>query len=95
MNGTKTGTDCRVLVVGAGPTGLVLAAGLLARGICTRVIDKGDGVHLETRAIAIHARALEALDGMGLAERFVDHGRPVRWWRFYADGRPRLSFDLS
>jgi 2-polyprenyl-6-methoxyphenol hydroxylase-like FAD-dependent oxidoreductase len=95
MNGTKTGTDCQVLVVGAGPTGLVLAAELLARGVCTRVIDKGDGVHLETRAIAIHARALEVLDCMGLAERFVDHGRPVRWWRFYADGRPRLSLDLS
>jgi NADPH-dependent 2,4-dienoyl-CoA reductase/sulfur reductase-like enzyme len=31
--------DCQVLVVGAGPTGLVLAAELLARGIRTRIID--------------------------------------------------------
>jgi hypothetical protein len=43
----------------------------------------------ETQVAALVAR------GMGLAERFVDHRRPVRWWRFYADGRPRLSFDLS
>jgi 2-polyprenyl-6-methoxyphenol hydroxylase-like FAD-dependent oxidoreductase len=34
------------LVVGAGPTGLVLAAELLARGIRTRIIDKGDGAAL-------------------------------------------------
>ena len=87
--------DCQVLVVGAGPTGLVLAADLLARGVSTRIIDKGDGVNLETRAIAVHARALEVLDLMGLAERFVEHGQIVRWWRFYADGKPRLSLDLS
>jgi 2-polyprenyl-6-methoxyphenol hydroxylase-like FAD-dependent oxidoreductase len=42
--------DCQVLVVGAGPTGLVLACELLARGIRARIIDKGDGVVLQTRA---------------------------------------------
>ncbi len=87
--------DCQVLVVGAGPTRLVLAADLLARGVSTRIIDKGDGVNLETRAIGMHARALEVLDLMGLAERFVEHGQIVRWFRFYADGKPRLSLDLS
>jgi 2-polyprenyl-6-methoxyphenol hydroxylase-like FAD-dependent oxidoreductase len=87
--------DCRVLVVGAGPTGLVLAADLLARGITTRIIDKGDGVNLETRAIGVHARALEVLDMMGLAERFVHHGQVVRWFSFYTGGRHRLSLDLA
>jgi 2-polyprenyl-6-methoxyphenol hydroxylase-like FAD-dependent oxidoreductase len=96
MNGTQnTRPDCQVLVVGAGPTGLVLAADLLARGISTRIIDKGDGASLETRAIAVHARALEVLDLMGLADRFVDHGQAVRWFSFYADGKPRLSLDLG
>ncbi len=100
MNETRitrhsTRPGCRVLVVGAGPTGLVLAADLLARGVSTRVIDKGDGVNLETRAITIHARALEVLDLMGLAERFVDHGQVVRWFSFYTDGRHRLSLDLA
>jgi 2-polyprenyl-6-methoxyphenol hydroxylase-like FAD-dependent oxidoreductase len=96
MNGTQNVCpDCQVLVVGAGPTGLVLAADLLARGVSTRIIDKGDGVNLETRAIAIHARALEVLDLMGLAERFVDHGQTVRWFSFYTDGKPRVSLDLA
>ncbi|HEY2638873.1 MAG TPA: FAD-dependent monooxygenase [Streptosporangiaceae bacterium] len=90
-----TRRDCQVLVVGAGPTGLVLAADLLARGIHTRVIDKGNGLALETRAIAIHGRALEVLDMMGLADRFVDTGQRVRHFTFYADGRRRVSLDLS
>ena len=90
-----TRRDCQVLVVGAGPTGLVLAADLLARGIHARVIDKGNGRALESRAIAIHGRALEVLDMMGLAERFVDTGQRVRHFTFYADGRRRVSLDLS
>jgi 2-polyprenyl-6-methoxyphenol hydroxylase-like FAD-dependent oxidoreductase len=81
--------------VGAGPTGLVLAADLLARGIATRIIDKGNGANLETRAIAIHARALEVLDLMGVADRFIDHGHPVRWFTFYADGKRRVRLDLA
>src|SRR6202011_3126375 len=40
---------------GAGPTGLVLAAELLARGITARILDKGDGVILESRVAGIHA----------------------------------------
>jgi len=96
MNGMRsTRPDGQVLVVGAGPTGLVLAADLLARGISTRIVDRGQGVNLETRAIAVHARALEVLDMMGLAERFVDRGQAVRWFSFYTDGKPRLSLDLS
>jgi 2-polyprenyl-6-methoxyphenol hydroxylase-like FAD-dependent oxidoreductase len=86
--------DCQVLVVGAGPTGLVLAAELLARGIRTRVIDKGDGAALQSRAIGTHARTLEVLDMMGLAERFVEYGHRVRDLRFYSRGRclTRLEF---
>ena len=84
-----------MLVVGACPTGLVLAAELLARGICTRVIDKGDGVTLQARAIGIHARTLEALDMMGLAERFVAQGQVVRHMRFYSDGRCLASLEFA
>jgi NADPH-dependent 2,4-dienoyl-CoA reductase/sulfur reductase-like enzyme len=54
----RPAADCQVLVVGAGPTGLVLAAELLARGIGVRLIDQGDGVALQARAIGIHARTL-------------------------------------
>ena len=87
--------DCQVLIVGAGPTGLVLACELLARGVRTRVIDKGDGVVLQTRALAIHARALEVFDMMDLAERFVARGQVVRRFRMYADGKALVRLELA
>ena len=98
MNATQPsgpGLDCQVLVVGAGPTGLVLAAELLARGIRTRVIDQGDGVTLQARAIGIHARTLEVLDTMGLAERFTERGQVVRELRFYSQGRCLASLEFA
>ena len=64
----------------------MLAAELLARGIRARVIDKGDGVTLQSRAIGIHARALEVLDMMGIADRFTDRGQIVRRFRYYSEG---------
>jgi 2-polyprenyl-6-methoxyphenol hydroxylase-like FAD-dependent oxidoreductase len=87
--------ECQVLVVGAGPTGLVLAAELLARGVRTRIIDKGDGVALESRAIGIHARTLEVLDMMGLAERFIERGQVVHYLRFYSEGRCLASLQFA
>jgi 2-polyprenyl-6-methoxyphenol hydroxylase-like FAD-dependent oxidoreductase len=84
-----------VLVVGAGPTGLVLCAELLARGIRTRIIDKGDGVALQSRAIGIHARTLEVLDMMGLADRFTERGQVVRHLRFYSQGRCLASLEFA
>src|SRR5215472_7834785 len=91
----RPATDCQVLVVGAGPTGLVLAAELLARGIRTRIIDQGDGVALQARAIAIHARTLEVLGMMGLAERFLADGQVVRQMRFYSEGRQLASLEFA
>jgi 2-polyprenyl-6-methoxyphenol hydroxylase-like FAD-dependent oxidoreductase len=90
-----SGPDCQVLVVGAGPTGLVLAAELLARGIRARIIDKGDGVALQARAIGIHARTLEILDMMGLAERFTERGQVVSHLRFYSQGRCLTSLEFA
>ena len=84
----------QVLVVGAGPTGLVLGAELLARGIETRIVDKGNGVALGTRALGVHARTLEVLDAMGLADAFVDNGQKVRNFHFYTDGTSIARLDM-
>src|SRR4029450_7304558 len=57
-----------ILIVGAGPTGLALAAQLNAFGVKARIIDRQlDPVH-ESRALVMQPRTLEALRGLGLAE---------------------------
>jgi 2-polyprenyl-6-methoxyphenol hydroxylase-like FAD-dependent oxidoreductase len=96
MTTTHTGIpEGQVLVVGAGPTGLTLAAQLLARGIHARVIDKGAGPASQSRALSIQARTLELLDAMGLADAFVDHGHRVRRLRWYAGQRNLCDLDLA
>ena len=96
MSETQVSTSyCPVLIVGAGPTGLVLAAQLLARGVPARIIDKGEGPAGQSRAISIYARSLELLDTMGLAETFIAHGHQVRRLHWYAGQRTLLNLDLA
>jgi 2-polyprenyl-6-methoxyphenol hydroxylase-like FAD-dependent oxidoreductase len=93
---TTTSSDSQVLVVGAGPTGLVLAAQLLARGIRTRIIDKGAGpVPQQSRALGVQARTLEVLDVMGLADAFVERGHRVRRFRVYSGQKSLFVLDFA
>jgi 2-polyprenyl-6-methoxyphenol hydroxylase-like FAD-dependent oxidoreductase len=96
MTTTQTSTSpCQVLIIGAGPTGLVLAAQLLARGVTVRIIEKREGPPVHSRAVSLTARTLELLDTMGLAETFVAHGHPVRGFRMYAGARTLLNLDMT
>jgi 2-polyprenyl-6-methoxyphenol hydroxylase-like FAD-dependent oxidoreductase len=66
--------DTDVLVVGAGPTGLALAASLVARGIRAVVIDKQAQGANTSRAAAVNARTLELLEDLDVARRMVKAG---------------------
>ena len=66
-----------VVVVGAGPTGLVLAAELALAGVRCLVLDRRDGPRSDSRAICLHARSMEMLDLRGLAGLFAGAGLPV------------------
>lgn len=65
-----------VLIVGAGPTGLALAALLRKFGVGFRLIDRAiDRAH-ESRALAVQARTLELFQSIGLGEALVERGNP-------------------
>jgi 2-polyprenyl-6-methoxyphenol hydroxylase-like FAD-dependent oxidoreductase len=67
-----------VVVVGAGPTGLMLACELALGGAKARLLEERTDTPNITRAFAVHARTLELLDARGLAEELLPRGVPVR-----------------
>lgn len=76
-----------VLVVGSGPTGLTLAAQLVAHGVRPRLVDRAsDRVH-ESRALAIQPRTLEVLAGLGITDELVEYGNRAVRLRLHARGR--------
>ena len=88
-------TTPEVLIVGAGPTGLVAAIELRRRGIACRIIERRAGPAHTSRAITVHARTMEILDDMGIAERFLHGGVLNEGYAFNfrgSDVRPRLDY---
>ena len=67
-----------VAVVGAGPTGLMLACELAMRGVRVRVLEERGDLPNITRAFGLHARTLELLDARDMADEIVERGVPVR-----------------
>jgi 3-(3-hydroxy-phenyl)propionate hydroxylase len=83
-----------VIVVGAGPVGLVAAIDLALRGIPALVLDDDDTVSVGSRAICYAKRTLEILDRLGCAESLVRKG--VQWHvgRVFFRDAPAYQFDL-
>jgi 2-polyprenyl-6-methoxyphenol hydroxylase-like FAD-dependent oxidoreductase len=67
----------KALIVGAGPTGLVMAHELARDGIRCRLVDKAPHRAMESRAIAIHSRTVETFELMGLADAFLSAGHRI------------------
>jgi 2-polyprenyl-6-methoxyphenol hydroxylase-like FAD-dependent oxidoreductase len=73
-----------VLIVGAGPTGLLLALWLTRRGVHVRIVDKTAEPGTTSRALAVQARTLELYRQIGLADAVVSRGRKmttINLWR--------------
>jgi len=87
--------DCQVLVVGAGPTGLVLALWLTKLGVRVRIIDETLAPGTTSRALAVQARTLELYRQLDLADTIVARGHKVPAVNLWAKGEcaARLPFE--
>jgi 2-polyprenyl-6-methoxyphenol hydroxylase-like FAD-dependent oxidoreductase len=79
--------DADVLVVGAGPTGLMLANQLVRRGVRVMIIDRHAGPALQTRALGVQARTLEIYQKLGIVGRALELGKVGLGANIWAQGR--------
>lgn len=84
-------TDHAVVIVGGGPTGMMLAGELKLAGIDVAIVERRASLEIAgSRAGGLHARTIEVLDQRGIAERFLSQGQPVQ-----VTGFQMIRLDIS
>lgn len=91
----KKSNHTSVLIVGAGPTGLTMAAQLAQHGIAFRIIDKKEGLTTKSKALGVQGRTLELLESMGLAEKALELGNRVNGANILIKGKKAATLDIS
>ncbi|MBS0559571.1 MAG: FAD-dependent monooxygenase [Proteobacteria bacterium] len=84
----------QVLVAGAGPVGLTMAAELARYGVAVRILDRNAARTDKSKALVVWPRTLELLDRAGCAGNFLGSGMRLNGARIVAGGRPlaRIGF---
>src|ERR1700712_881626 len=90
-----TAQHTQVLIVGAGPSGLMMAAQLLRYGVQPIIIDSKEGPTNHSKALAVQARSLEIYRQMGIADKLVHNGKPARGITFNQEGSKSPSLSLT
>src|SRR5665213_714510 len=86
MNSSSIG-DTEVLIVGAGPTGLVLALWLTRLDVRVRIVDQMATPEITSRAIGVQARTLEYYRQINFADTLIVHGRKAPATNLWISGR--------
>ncbi|OBE98150.1 FAD-dependent monooxygenase [Mycobacterium sp. 852002-10029_SCH5224772] len=84
-----------VVVVGAGPTGLTLACGLLLHGVSVRVVDRAAGPAVTSRANFLHARGSEVLDRVGALGTLPDQSLRAMRVTTYLGDQPIMNLQFG
>src|SRR5690606_25900940 len=90
MNSSK-----KILVVGAGPSGLAAGLFLSGEGIRPRIIEKNNSLSLQSKALGVNPRTLLLLEKSGLTQRFLDRGRKMDKIGFWHGEQLIFQNDLS
>lgn len=84
-----------VVIVGAGPTGLMAAALLTRCGLTVRILDKNERQAQESRAFGLHARSLELFLNAGLADEFLNRGLIATGAQVFVNGKQAAELNLD
>jgi 2-polyprenyl-6-methoxyphenol hydroxylase-like FAD-dependent oxidoreductase len=76
-----------VLIVGAGPTGLMLGNQLARRGVRALLVDRNPGPSIQTKALGVQARTLEIYAHLGIAEQALELGTRATGANMWVEGR--------
>jgi 2-polyprenyl-6-methoxyphenol hydroxylase-like FAD-dependent oxidoreductase len=87
-------TRTQVLIVGAGPVGLLAALRLREQGIDVRVVEQRSELRTHTFPVVLHPLSLRLLDELGLAPTLFWRGRPITRLAIYTDYERRAVLDL-
>jgi 2-polyprenyl-6-methoxyphenol hydroxylase-like FAD-dependent oxidoreductase len=90
-----TESHTKVLIVGAGPSGLMMASQLLRYGIQPLIIDNKQGPTTHSNALAVQARSLEIYRQMGVIDKVIANGKQTKGISFNQDGKQITSLSLN
>lgn len=93
-NDSLTKMRTQVLVVGAGPIGLLAALRLRKLGVQVRLVDQQSEHRAHTFPVVLHLQSLRLLDELGLAAALFWRGRVVKRLAIYNESEPRAVLDL-
>jgi 2-polyprenyl-6-methoxyphenol hydroxylase-like FAD-dependent oxidoreductase len=92
---SPAGEHTSVLIVGAGPSGLMMAAQLLRNGIQPIIIDSKHGPTDHSKALAVQARSLEIYRQMGILDRILQGGKKAQGVSLNQEGKKVAELSLK